>query len=216
MKNFWQYTSIALAVVVFILCSLLSCEHGKRMKLQKGCDQKLTKSDTVTIRDTVKIAFSTPVYIPKPYRIDIETPVPVYMDTGDHTPVDTAAILKDYYASIYYHDSQRVMDSAGNIVGEVMIHDQISRNRIKQRQVFGSIQKETVTQTITNTIEAKKKNQLFLGMTGNYATYNKQLFPSASLLVVFKRGFGVETGAGILNDRTFYTASFKLNLSSKK
>ncbi len=206
--KFWQYTSLALAVIVFILLGLFSCEHGKVKRLQKDCDQKLIKADTVTVHDTIKEAFDIIVYVPQ--IKEIKTPVPVYVEGKEVIrEVDTSAILKDYYTTVFYSDSQRVGGST------IRIDDQISQNRIKQRQVYGSIEREIVTNNITKTIEAKKKNILYAGIGGGWA--DSTLFPSASLLFVPKKGAAYQANVGLLNNKLFYQGQifFPIRLNKK-
>jgi hypothetical protein len=210
--NFWQYTTIAAVIIILLLAGCNACQNKKIARLEKDCAEKLVRVDTLVLIDTISVAFNTPVYVPQSYRIEI--PVPVYVDTSDQSylPVDTANILKDYYATRYYSDKQNVKDSSGNIVGNVTINDQVSQNKIKQRQVLGEIQKIIITNNIVKTIEAPQNNKVFFGLQGNYFTWNKELSPSASLLFLHKKDWGVEAGAGLLNDKLFYQTSFKLKI----
>jgi hypothetical protein len=206
MKNFWQYTSILLAIVVFILCGLLSCEHSKRKDLQKECGQKLSKVDTVTVHDTIKEAFTMPVYVPQPYRIEVNKPVPVYVEGKEVIrEVDTANILKDYFSTRFYSDTQNVTNA------QIIINDQVSENRIKQRQVLGTIEKEIVTNNITNTIEAKKRNALYGGVIGQGGGVPMAL--GGSVMFIHKKGIGLEAGALLdTKGKLIYQGSFKIKL----
>lgn len=91
---------------------------------------KRTGSDTTIYRDSIHIA-----YIPVPVRYDSLlykdklVPVQVYDTLWPAPeviiePVDSAAILKDYYAARIYSDTQKLKR------GQVIIDDTVSRNRI--------------------------------------------------------------------------------------
>lgn len=109
---------------------------------------KATGSDTVVIRDTVKI----PEYVPeiigvtntiyvkgKPYAVhDTLNTLEVRID-----PADTAAILADYNATRLYSDTQRLNR------GTVIIDDAVSRNRITGRKLTVTGTDTTITNTIT-------------------------------------------------------------------
>lgn len=49
--------------------------------------------------------------------------------------VDTGAILKDYYARVFYKDTFKLKDTLGFIV----INDTISKNRVQNRKFYSSI-----------------------------------------------------------------------------
>jgi hypothetical protein len=194
MKNFWFYTTIALAIVVFILAK---CKGGK----EAGT---IVKTDTVTVRDTVEVPFNTFVYVPQ--EKEIRVPVPVYVEGKEVIrEVDTANILKDYFSTRFYSDTQNVTNA------QIIINDQVSENRIKQRQVLGTIEKEIVTNNITNTIEAKKRNALYGGVIGQGGGVPMAL--GGSVMFIHKKGIGLEAGALLdTKGKLIYQGSFKIKL----
>ncbi len=208
MKNLWGYISLLLVIVILFLTNCNSC--NRIAKLQKDCDQKLVKADTVTITKTDTVKFDNIVYVPQPYAV--KEPVPVYVDGKEVIrEVDTMAILKDYYATRFYSDNNKITDSTGREVGKVKIDEQISENRILRRRVYGNLLHDSVTTTITNTIEAKKKNGLYFGLTG---MGNKETIAGGvSLLFIQKKGFGIEAGALIDTKKNLWLqGSLKLKL----
>lgn len=190
----WKISTIALIIVVILLAKCKGCKEGGT----------IVKIDSVTtvIHDTVP--FDIPIYVPQPYAV--KEPVPVYV-LGPETvrEVDTAAILKDYYSTRFYSDTQK-LDRA-----TIIINDQISENRIKQRQLSGNIIHDSITTTITKTIEAKKKNTVWFGLTGQGGNVPMAIGPS--LMFLQKNGWGIEAGALINTEgKLIYQGSLKLQL----
>jgi hypothetical protein len=152
---------------------------------------------------------STDVYVPQPYKVEVDRPVPVYVEGKEVIrEVDTANILKDYFSTVHYSDSVSVDH------GTVIINDQISENRIKQRQVTANLQREVITNTITNTVQEKKRNSVWVGLTGQGG--NVPLAVGGSVMFLQKKGYGIE--AGILRNtegKTIYQGSLKLQLWRK-
>jgi hypothetical protein len=208
--NIWQYTSIILFIAVLLLSGCYACEKNRSAKLAADLSKgTVVKTKTETVHDTVPVAFNTPVYVPKPYKVIVEKPVPVYVEGQTVIEkVDTAAILKDYYSTALYSDTQNVSNA------QIIIDDQVSQNRIKSRKVSGNIQKEIITNTITNTVQAKKHNAVFVGIGGGY--WNTSIFPNASLMFLNKSGVGYEVTAGVMNGQPMYSGGIKFKISFKK
>ena len=81
---------------------------------------------------------------------------------------DTAFIVKDYKEVKQYTDTLRI-DTAQY----VYIHDTISQNRILGRGYGGHFVQKTIT--IRNDIYHKPKNELFLGLIGDYRRFDERL-----------------------------------------
>ena len=99
------------------------------------------------------------------YQVPARRPAPVviYRDTDPVTvvePVDTAAILQDYYSKVVYRDT------AGTEYGDIMVEDTISQNRIQARKWSTNFTIPVVTKTVTL---VEKRNQLYagFGLLGN-------------------------------------------------
>lgn len=98
--------------------------------------------------DTVRI--DSIVYIPK-WKEKI-----VYKwDTINPEPIDTAAILQDYYNKYYYEDTIK-LDS----IGMVLVQDTVSQNKIMYRLTVPKIAVPTKTIRITEYIN---ENEWYLG-----------------------------------------------------
>jgi hypothetical protein len=142
-KNIQSLLIVVLIVVIFLM---------------RGCSGKGTPTEPQIIRDTIVESFiiekTYPVYTPKVKYI-----TQVDIDTFS-TPIDTSAILSDYYAIKTYEDKQ-VLDSLN-----LTIIDTISQNQIKSRKISYTF---TYPQTtIRETIILNKRELYFgIGATGN-------------------------------------------------
>ena len=141
-KNIQSVVIVALVITIFLL---------------RQCNPSQPVGDEVVIKTEVKwdtIKKEVPKYIPK-----LVSKVEIDIDTFS-TPIDTTAILKDYYSIAYYEDYQE-LDSL-----TLTIKDSITQNRIYLRLLEYKI--AYPTKTITKEIY-KNKREFFvgLGMTGN-------------------------------------------------
>ena len=142
-KNIQSLLIVVLIVVIFLM---------------RSCSGTGTPVEPQIIRDTIVESFiiekTYPVYTPKVKYI-----TQVDIDTFS-TPIDTSAILSDYYAIKTYEDKQ-VLDSLS-----LTITDTISQNQIKSRKISYTF---TYPQTtIRETIILNKRELYFgIGATGN-------------------------------------------------
>lgn len=129
--------------------------------LIKGCMVPSVK----TVTQTTYIKSWDTAYQPvlNPYKV-VQEPVYVYKDrAGKHdteylvrpADVDTAAILKDFFAQVLYNDTMLVK------YGVVIIKDTISQNRIAGRSVMERFEIPTVTTIVTKTLPPSR--ELYLG-----------------------------------------------------
>lgn len=106
-----------------------------------------TTSTKVEVKwDTIKS--ETPVYIPK-----WNTRTEIDIDTFT-TPIDTNAILKDYFAIYHY------IDTVGTDSVNIIINDSITKNNIASRQVNYKVIYPTITVTKETVIN---KRQFYYG-----------------------------------------------------
>lgn len=117
-----------------------------------------TKIDTVYSTDTIlvpvqgekiEIPVIKEVYYPKPVKTEVE--VPVYIQP------DTAAILKDYYATKIYSEKYPTQ------YGDITIADTVSENVIKGRGLRYKFEVPVVTTQMTITKEQPKRNVVYVG-----------------------------------------------------
>jgi len=145
-KYFKNIQSLLIAVLVVVIL------------LMRQCSGPVTPTEPQIIRDTiieyVTIEKEYPVYVPKVKyitKVDIDTFT---------TPIDTSAILSDYYAIKTYEDKQ-VLDSL-----DLTIIDTVSQNQIMGRKIAYNFTypRKTVKETI---ILNKRELYFGVGVTGN-------------------------------------------------
>lgn len=147
MKKYFQNIQSLLIVVLIVVIFLM-----------RQCSGGVSPIEPQTIRDTITeyitVEKETSIYVPKikyVTRVDIDT---------FSTPIDTAAILADYYAIKTYEDTQ-VLDSLN-----LTIIDTVSQNLIMGRQI--SYKLTYPRTTITEKIYLVKRELYFgLGLTSN-------------------------------------------------
>ncbi len=70
-----------------------------------------------------------------PYAVEVKKPVPVFIDTGStrwrDRPIDTGAILADYFARVVYRDTLKNDTSA-----LVIVEDTVTQNRLQNRRLI--------------------------------------------------------------------------------
>lgn len=172
MRNYFKNIQTLLVVVLAVL-----------LFLQRGCSstppvEPKVITEVVTKWDTVKVEKTE--YIPK-----VVEKVVVNIDTFS-APIDTTAVLKDYYAKYFYTDTIQL-----DTLGSIIVNDTITRNLISFRDVQSDI--FIPTTTITNTVYLYKRE--FFGGISVGATNQAVQNINAELLYVNKKrqvyGFGV-------------------------
>lgn len=91
---------------------------------------------------------------------------------------DTAYIVKDYKEVKEYTDTLRI-----NADAYVYVHDTISQNRILGRGYGGHFLQKTIT--ITNNIYHKPKNELYLGLIGDFRRFDERV--GVGVGVIYKK-----------------------------
>lgn len=138
----------------------------------KGCKQEPTEGGVKVEIDTVfqEVKVEVPKYVPK-WRTQIQE-VEVQVG-GPQQPVDTTAILKDYFAKYQTIDTLNLPypDSIKKSFGYGILTDVISKNQIIERSISWNYQIPTITKTIT--IYPKSVNQVYVGVSSGF---NKQTF----------------------------------------
>lgn len=130
-------------VIVLLVAALL---------LQWTCLGPNSSNPTISTKVEVKwdtIKSETPVYIPK-----WNTRTEIDIDTFT-TPIDTNAILKDYFAIYHY------IDTVGTDSVNIIISDSITKNNIASRQVNYKVIYPTITVTKETVIN---KRQFYYGV----------------------------------------------------
>ena len=154
---------------------------------QRNCSGPIEPTERI-IRDTiveyVTIEKEYPVYVPK-----IKYVTKVDIDTFT-TPIDTAAILADYYAIRTYEDTQ-VLDSL-----DLTITDTVSQNQILGRKIAYNF--TYPRKTIKETIILNKRELYFgVGLTGDQSQIN---YLGSELMYRNKRKQAYGFGIGVNQD----------------
>lgn len=103
--------------------------------------------------------------------------------------VDTASILKDYYARIFYNDTFKLKDTLGYIA----VNDTISKNRIVGRKYYTSINIPTIKETI---YLKELSNAWFIGPSfqlGNPASLGGDIQLKTKKDMLFGVGMGINS-----------------------
>lgn len=134
------------AIGLLLLVVLLQQMCGGRKVVEKPI--VVIKTDTIYVTKTVtQFKEGKTIYQDKPYYV----PVPYDI------PIDTAEILKDYFAKIVYKDTLHLPDN----LGTVSIRDTITQNRILNRQFNANVREKIVN--TTTTITNPPKTQVYVG-----------------------------------------------------
>lgn len=145
-----KYLKTVSPYMLVIVCMFFWIMWLTECKGRKPDTQVEYKTDTIvqTIHDTTRI--ESPVYIPKWYekKVYVDKPILVYQ------PVDTAAILADYF-DIYFYADTLMNDTSAFIA----VYDEITQNKIGARQwTFINRRPTQLITTITNVNDCKKWN----------------------------------------------------------
>jgi len=119
---------------------------------------------------------------------DIVHDVPVYVNVPVN--VDTAAILKDYYAKYCVKDTLKLKDS----LGWVSVKDTLYKNKIVYRLWNSDIHKTVIRETTI--VKELPKNQLYVGDMIGLQWPNKTLVVGPSIMLKTKKDqlYGVYGG----------------------
>jgi hypothetical protein len=131
-------------------------------------DHIITRVDTL-IKDTTIYKYKKGKDIP---FVVLDT---IYQVDEIH---DTIKIISDYSRTYAYYDTLKI-DSAQY----VYVSDTISQNKILGRGYGGHFVQKTIT--ITNDIYHKPKNELFLGLIGDYRRLDQKL--GVGVGVIYKK-----------------------------
>ena len=135
-----------------------------------------------TVIEYVTVTKETKAYVPK-----IKTIVQTRIDSFS-TPVDTAAILADYYAQKYYDDEQE-LDSL-----YLVILDTVTQNSITGRQIKYTLKYPIKTITIKEYINQR---ELYYGVGLDISTLN---YFGGELFYRTKKSQGYGLSIGVNNE----------------
>jgi len=176
-KYFKNIQTVLIAVLIIIILLLRACNKPNPVE-----PVIITKVETIF--DT--ITKEVPVYVPK-YVQKIETVIDTIVKTQ---PVDTTAILRDYFATYVYQDRQE-LDSLN-----LTIIDSVSQNKIFARTISYDLIYPTTT--ITKEIYLNNRELYWgIGMQGRTDQLN---YVGGELLYRNRKKQAYGLGIGINQD----------------
>lgn len=187
-----KYAIILLVLIGIILLGRLGCNNGL------GFFDK-PKADTLIVRDTAWQVHDSLIIkkVPVVETIyDIDTLPPQYIADTNYPRLKAQydELVKLFLSKNIYADTVKL-----DTLGYVSIADTVQENKLLNRGVHYSYKIPTITEKITITKQAPKKNQLYVGAGVNTS---KALMPQsveAGLILKTKRDqiYGVKAGSDI-------------------
>lgn len=154
----------------------------------KDCSNQPDEGGVIHEIDTVfqEVKVEVPKYVPK-WRTKVETVEVPYQVEGPSEPIDTTAILADYYAKYKTVDTLYLNypDSSKKVFGYGVITDIVTRNTIVERSLVWNYRIPTITHTVT--ILPKPKAQVYIGAMANVNSLQVLSSVSAALLYKTKK-----------------------------
>jgi hypothetical protein len=189
MKKLLNFKNIAIvALILFILLQWFNpggVMPGKKVYIE-GKAYEVIKHDIDTI-DIVK----TKVVTKKGEDIYHETIVE--KEVIIPTIVDTAALLKDFFAKNIYKDTLQLPDS----LGTVALLDTITQNKILGRTFNANVKQRTIKETLI--VKELPKTQVYYGLTGGFNKEDVVSNVGAGLLIKTKKDKIYNLGIGVAN-----------------
>lgn len=147
-----NFTYLIIVVLVIIILLMRSCD-GKGKKpdqtvIVNGKPYTVVKYKVDTLYKTITQTVYKPgtnIYVDKPIYVNVPA------------NVDTAVILKDYFAKYAYKDTLKLTDSLGYVV----LFDTISQNKIQGRLWKSSINQKTIKETLI--VKEPNRMQVYAG-----------------------------------------------------
>lgn len=131
--------------------------------------------------------------ITKPGK-DIVHDTTIYVSIPTHEPIDTVALLRNYYAKNVFKDTLKLDDS----LGYVSVTDTISQNKIFSRRWDSKIFERKITDKM---IVKELKNQVFIGGVMGFDKVNVVNFAGPSLIIKNKKDNVYSISVGYSNSK---------------
>jgi hypothetical protein len=189
MKKLLNLKNIAIAVLVVIVLLEYFNPGGKmpgRTVRIDGKKYEVIKHDI----DTFEVV-KTKVVTKKGADIYHETIVE--KEVVIPTIVDTAALLKDFFAKNVYKDTLRLPDS----LGIVAVTDTITQNKILGRTFNASVKQREIKETLI--VKELPKTQVYYGFNGGFNKADVVSNIGAGVIIKTKKDKIYQLGAGVAN-----------------
>ena len=109
------------------------------------------------------------------------------------TIIDTAALLKDFFAKNVYKDTLRLPDS----LGIVAVTDTITQNKILGRTFNASVKQREIKETLI--VKELPKTQVYYGFNGGFNKADVVSNIGAGVIIKTKKDKIYQLGAGVAN-----------------
>jgi hypothetical protein len=129
-------------LIIAILALIILYQEGCFGKKKGGDTLRINGKDYEVIKHEIDTFYETKTETVYRKGKDITHEVEVVKEIPAN--VDTASILKDYYARVFYNDTFKLKDTLGYIA----INDTISKNRIVGRKFHSAINIPTIKETL--------------------------------------------------------------------
>jgi hypothetical protein len=151
MKKYIDIKTIVIVVLLLLMVVFLINPRNIIPRRQVLVEKILIDSIPYSVHDTIPYEVEVEVEVEVPVRVEVPVEVPVMQ------PVDTAAILKDFYAKNQIKETLVLPNNQGKILLEQMV----SQNKIITTEFNAEIQPKIKNDTIL--LPEPKKNQLYFG-----------------------------------------------------
>ena len=156
--------TLLILVLIAVILLMRACDGRKNITSKPGDVVNVDGKPYVVVKHT-----RDTIYIPKKTVVnkkgeDIYHEVPVYVEIPKD--VDTAEILKDYFASVTYKDTIKLNDN----LGEIRLNDVISKNRIQDRKFEADVKQQIIRDSII--LREKVRRQVYIGINSSFTSQN--------------------------------------------
>jgi hypothetical protein len=185
--KFLNIKNIAIAVLVVVVLLEYFNPGGKmpgRTVRIEGKKYEVIKHTT----DTVEV-IKTKIVTKKGADIYHETIKEVLIPTI----VDTAALLRDYFAKNIYNDTLHLPDN----LGYVFLTDTITKNKIEGRTFTASVKQREIKETLI--VKEPARNQVYYGLNGGFNKADVVTHVGAGLMLKTKKDKLYQFGLGVTN-----------------
>lgn len=172
-------------IILALLIAILFLKGDKNVEIKKVIE----KVPGETIHDT--IPQEVPVYIEGE---DIYHDTTIYVPT--YVNVDTAEILKGFYARNFFRDTIKL----NNNQGFVYLSDSVSQNKIVSRNWSASLKPKIVREPAP--LPPPVRNQMFIGVDGSWSQKDWVNSLGMGLILKTKKDHLYHVGLGVANRTT--------------
>lgn len=181
---------ILIIILGLVIVFMRTCDSNNKTKVptEKVKINGKTYEVIKYVRDTI--------YVPK-YITIYKRGKDIYHDTTIYVKVpvdvDTAQILRDFYAKNVYNDTIKLEDS----LGLVTINDTISQNKILGRNFNAKINQKEIHETLT--VKEPPKRQMYVGLNTSVDNYVGLSTIGTSVIYKDKKDKMYQIGVGVNN-----------------